>query len=98
MGAVPANWSSLSGSKAPQMPPDTGAMWRLMVVPAMPDSASEKAVSALIWKEPVVLVDADVRAPDMHEIYDVPLCPGLTGVMLGECDLPSAIRATSRNW
>jgi succinoglycan biosynthesis transport protein ExoP len=58
--------------------------------------SAQLAISlAQCCQEPVVLVDADVRAPDMHEIYDVPLCPGLTGVMLGECDLPSAIRATS---
>lgn len=45
--------------------------------------------------EPIVLVDADVRDPDMHEIYDLPLSPGLVEVMLGQCSLSDAIRPTA---
>lgn len=58
--------------------------------------SAQLAVSlAQCCQEPVILVDADVRAPDMHEIYDVPLCPGLAGVMLGENALRDAIQPTS---
>jgi capsular exopolysaccharide synthesis family protein len=45
--------------------------------------------------EGVILVDADVRAPDMHDIYEVPLSPGLAEVMLGESSLRDAIHPTA---
>ncbi|MDZ4782032.1 MAG: polysaccharide biosynthesis tyrosine autokinase [Planctomycetia bacterium] len=44
---------------------------------------------------PVILVDADVRDPDMHEIYGLPLSPGLVEVMLGQCSLSEAIHPTA---
>ncbi len=45
--------------------------------------------------EPIVLVDADVRDPDMHEIYNLPLSPGLVEVLLGQCSLSDAIHPTA---
>lgn len=41
----------------------------------------------------VVLVGADLRRPRAEEILDVPLTPGLTGVLIGEVALPQAIRS-----
>lgn len=58
--------------------------------------SAQLAISlAQCCQESVILVDADVRAPDMHEIYEVPLCPGLAGVMLGESTLRDAIQPTA---
>lgn len=43
----------------------------------------------------VVLVDADLRNPAVHNIFAVPLGPGLTTVLSGEVTLADAIRPVS---
>jgi capsular exopolysaccharide synthesis family protein len=40
----------------------------------------------------VVIVGGDLRRPRMEEIVDVPLTPGLTGVLIGDVTLPQAIQ------
>jgi len=45
--------------------------------------------------EPVVLIDADIRDPDLHSAFDLPLGPGLAELFLGECRLKEAVRQTS---
>lgn len=46
---------------------------------------------AMSWShaEPgkVIIVDADLRAPNLHELFEVPLSPGLAEVLRGECTL-----------
>ncbi|HTI51721.1 MAG TPA: hypothetical protein VL475_12240 [Planctomycetaceae bacterium] len=46
---------------------------------------------AMSWShaEPgkVVIVDADLRAPNLHELFEIPLTPGLAEVLRGECSL-----------
>jgi capsular exopolysaccharide synthesis family protein len=41
--------------------------------------------------ELVLLIDADMRSPDVHRVFQVPLKPGLAGVLKQECTLDSAI-------
>jgi len=38
-----------------------------------------------------LLVDADVRSPDVHNVFDVPLEPGLAAVLSGKIALEQAI-------
>ncbi|MCC6127016.1 MAG: polysaccharide biosynthesis tyrosine autokinase [Pirellulales bacterium] len=40
---------------------------------------------------PILLIDGDTRAPDMHTLFDVPLDPGLIQVLEGNCTLEEAI-------
>jgi succinoglycan biosynthesis transport protein ExoP len=40
----------------------------------------------------VVLVDADLRSPRLHEFFDLPEKPGLTDLELGDAELEDALR------
>lgn len=50
---------------------------------------------AMSWSqaEPgkVILVDADLRSPNVHELFEVPAGPGLAEVLRGECSLEDAV-------
>jgi capsular exopolysaccharide synthesis family protein len=39
-----------------------------------------------------LLVDADMRAPDIHHLLDLPLEPGLSDVLTGDCTLEDAVQ------
>jgi polysaccharide biosynthesis transport protein len=41
--------------------------------------------------ESVLLIDGDMRSPDIHTIFQIPLEPGLVGVLGKECSLEAAI-------
>jgi capsular exopolysaccharide synthesis family protein len=43
---------------------------------------------------PTLLIYRDMRAPDLHKLFDVPLEPGLTKVLQGNCSLEAAIVPT----
>ena len=54
--------------------------------------ASELAISmAQSSGQPTLLIDADLRAPDIHRVFEVPLEPGLSRVLDGEVALDEAI-------
>ena len=40
----------------------------------------------------VVLIDADLRSPRLHALFDVPEKPGLTDLVLGDAELDEALR------
>jgi capsular exopolysaccharide synthesis family protein len=42
----------------------------------------------------VLLVDADLRRPRMHEMFDLPRSPGLTDVLVERIDVADAVRTT----
>ena len=43
----------------------------------------------------VVVVGADLRRPRLEQVLDVPLTPGLTGVLIGDVTLPQAIQSVA---
>lgn len=54
--------------------------------------AAQLAVSlARTIGQPVLLVDGDMRIPGVHRLFDVPLEPGLAGVLGEECALENAV-------
>ena len=58
--------------------------------------SSQLAVSiARATGQPVLLVDGDMRAPDVHDIFEVPLSPGLADVLDQRASLEEAI---NRAW
>ncbi len=58
--------------------------------------ASQLAVSiARATGTPTLLVDGDMRSPDIHNIFDIPLEPGLAEVMTSKCELDEAI---AKDW
>ena len=60
--------------------------------------ASSLAVSlARNVRQPILLIDADLRAPDLQEIFEVPLSPGLADVLSGKCQPHEAIVVKSNH-
>lgn len=58
--------------------------------------ASQLAVSiARATGQPVLLIDGDMRAPDIHQIFEIPLQPGLSDVLDGKTSLEESI---NRSW
>ncbi|MEX2176839.1 MAG: polysaccharide biosynthesis tyrosine autokinase [Pirellulaceae bacterium] len=54
--------------------------------------AAQLAVSvASATGEPTLLIDGDMRSPDIHEIFGVDCSPGLAEVLLGEVSVEDAI-------
>jgi capsular exopolysaccharide synthesis family protein len=47
--------------------------------------------------KPLLLIDGDMRSPDIHKVFDVPLEPGLAKVLSGECSLEEAIVTTEND-
>ncbi len=41
--------------------------------------------------KPILLMDGDMRAPDIHRMFDLPLNPGLADVLTGEANLDEAL-------
>ena len=41
--------------------------------------------------KPTLLIDGDLRAPDLHEVFEIDRSPGFAEVLTGECELESAI-------
>lgn len=46
----------------------------------------------------VVVIDGNLWRPEVHEILDVPLLPGLAGCMRGECTVQDAAREVNGLW
>jgi len=54
--------------------------------------AAQLAVSfARASGEPTLLIDGDMRSPDVHRVFQIPLEPGLSQVLSGKCGLEEAI-------
>ncbi len=54
--------------------------------------AAQLAVSlARASGEPTLLIDGDLRSPDLHRIFEVPQSPGLADVLSGVCSLEEAV-------
>jgi capsular exopolysaccharide synthesis family protein len=45
----------------------------------------------------VLLIDADLRRPKLHQVFNVPVGPGLSNVLAGEVKALSAVRESSVN-
>ena len=45
--------------------------------------------------QPTLLIDGDMRSPDIHNVLQVPLQPGLGDVLAGQCSLKDAIVSDS---
>lgn len=52
------------------------------------------AMAMALDSKRVIIVDADLRRPSMHKLFKVDSSPGLTDVLVGNCDLDQVIRPT----
>lgn len=46
-------------------------------------------------REPTLLIDGDLRSPDIHNIFEIEVGPGLAKVLQHECELKDAIDASN---
>jgi polysaccharide biosynthesis transport protein len=54
--------------------------------------ATQLAASlARATEQPTLLIDGDMRAPDVHRLFNIPLGPGLADILGGDCALDDAI-------
>ncbi len=57
--------------------------------------ATELAISiARSTGSPTLLIDGDMRAPDVHRLFDLPVSPGLAELLAGESCLRDAVMGT----
>lgn len=57
-------------------------------------TASNLAIAMALDKRRVILVDADLRRPRLHEVFNLEAQPGLTNVLVGQVALEDALRET----
>ena len=57
--------------------------------------SSNLAVSLAQAGQRVLLIDADMRRPRVHEIFDVSQEPGLSNLLVGDCKPSEAVRKTA---
>ena len=57
-------------------------------------AALNLAIAAALGGERTVLLDLDLRRPTQHTFLDMPLSPGFTSVVSGQCTLEEALRDT----
>ncbi len=72
----------------------------LLITSAVPQegksyTASNLAVAMALDGRRVLLIDADLHRPRMHEVLEVPLQPGLTNVLVGQAQLEACLHETS---
>jgi capsular exopolysaccharide synthesis family protein len=56
--------------------------------------AANLAMSLARAGRKTLLIDCDLRSPAVHQLFEQPLQPGFSEVVLNEVDLPDAVRAT----
>jgi polysaccharide biosynthesis transport protein len=73
---------------------------RVLTVTSAAKQEGKTSVSAQLARslsrvtgQPILLIDGDLRSPNIHQIFNVPLEPGLVKVLKGECSLENAIVA-----
>ncbi|MBN2294092.1 MAG: polysaccharide biosynthesis tyrosine autokinase [Pirellulales bacterium] len=77
--------------------PDAGDLHVLAVTSAANNEGKTSVATQLARslgranRKPVLLVDGDLRSPDLHHIFQIPLEPGLAQVLSGECSLEDAV-------
>ncbi len=81
---------------APEHPPKT-----IMVTSLGPEEGKTSLVTNLaitlaqLGAGEVLLIDADMRRPDLHEILQVPQAPGLSTFLTGQAEMDEVIRPTT---
>lgn len=61
--------------------------------------AAQLAVNiALVSGKPTLLIDGDMRSPDIHNIFDIPREPGLAEILAGKCGVEDAIVGRKKHY
>jgi capsular exopolysaccharide synthesis family protein len=79
---------------------DHGALPRLLLVTsAMPGEGKSTVVANLALaiaqsRHNVIVVDADLRLPTLHQLFNLPTTVGLSSILQQECSVADALQAT----
>jgi succinoglycan biosynthesis transport protein ExoP len=57
--------------------------------------SSNLAVACALAGQRVLLIDADMRRPQMHDLFDVELTPGLSNIIVGDAKASAALHKTA---
>jgi capsular exopolysaccharide synthesis family protein len=57
--------------------------------------SSNLAVACALAGQRVLLIDADMRRPQMHDLFEVELSPGLSNIIVGDAKASAALQKTS---
>ncbi len=80
---------------APDHPPKTLLVTSLQTEDGKTSLATNLAITlAQLGIGEVLLVDGDMRRPDLHEILRVPQVPGLSTFLTGQAELPAVLKPT----
>jgi polysaccharide biosynthesis transport protein len=81
--------------------------WKSLQVIAIVSAASQEGKTSLTAQlanslarstgKSVLMIDGDMRAPDLHELFGIPKDPGLVKVLSGACPLQEAVKRTAMN-
>jgi succinoglycan biosynthesis transport protein ExoP len=80
----------------PEHPPKT-----IMATSLSPEDGKTSLVTNLaitlaqLGSGPVLLIDADMRRPDLHEVLEIEQAPGLSTYLTGQVELDAAIKPTA---
>jgi capsular exopolysaccharide synthesis family protein len=80
---------------APDHPPKTLVVTSLQPEDGKTSIASNLAITlAQLGAGEVLLVDGDMRRPNLHELFDVPQAPGLSTFLTGQAELTAVLKPT----
>lgn len=80
---------------APDHPPKTLMVTSLQAEDGKTSIAANLAIAlSQLGGGEVLLVDGDMRRPDLHEIFEVPQAPGLSTFLTGQVDLPQVLKGS----
>jgi capsular exopolysaccharide synthesis family protein len=103
-GAVPSHFAEACRAVRTNLlfsAPDSADQMRSIVISsAAPHEgktvvATNLAVALAQAGQRVLLIDADMRRPRVHGLFDMEQAPGLSNVLIGEAALRDAVRATA---
>lgn len=80
---------------------EAGGHRTIVIAGGMPDAGTTSVVANLAQNlanigKSVLVIDANLRRPRMHEVLGVPQAPGLAEVLNGQASFESAVRETSQ--
>ena len=81
---------------APDHPPKTILVTSLQSEDGKTSLSSNLAITlAQLGAGEILLVDGDMRHPNLHEIFTVPQAPGLSTFLTGQAELPEILKPTA---